>query len=310
MKKRIAVIDLGTNTFHILVKDLFEDKSSEIVYRFKKFVKLAEKGIETIHPAPYQRGLDTLKEYRAKMNELKVDEIYAIGTAALRTASNGAAFVEDVKREAGIEIQLISGSDEAELITRGVRDSIPFTDEIYLIMDIGGGSVEFIFANDSEIFWLKSFPIGAAVLKNRFHKNEPITFAEIDTLKDFLKETLQEVFEQAEKLKPTRLVGASGTFDTLVDLYFAPLGRKRGAESTYHPISNCLFFDLMESMLIKNLEQRKSMPGMSKQRSDMIVVACVLVDIVISEMKLDVIVQTDYAMKEGIFWSRLMGLEV
>jgi len=310
MKKRIAVIDLGTNTFHILVKDLFDDGSSEIVYRFKTFVKLAEKGIETIHPGSYQRGLDTLKRYSEKISELNVDEVYAIGTAALRTASNGEEFVRDVREQTGIEAKLISGAQEAELITRGVRSSIPFTDETYLIMDIGGGSVEFIFANDEEIFWLKSFPIGAAVVKNRFHQNDPISLAEIDKLKSYIKETLQEVFEQGEKLKPTRLVGASGTFDTLVDLYFYPLGRVRGEESTYHPISNCLFFDLMESILIKDLEQRKTMPGMPAQRSDMIVVACILIDVVISELKLDTIIQTDYAMKEGIFWSRQEGVMV
>lgn len=310
MKKRIAVIDLGTNTFHILVKDFFDDGRSEQVYRFKTFVKLAEKGIETIHPGSYQRGLDTLKKYGEKISELEVDEVYAIGTAALRTASNGDEFVREVKEQTGIEAKLISGASEAELITRGVRSSIPFSEETYLIMDIGGGSVEFIFANDKEIFWLKSFPIGAAVIKNRFHKKDPISFKEIDELKAFIKETLQEVFEVGKKLNPTRLVGASGTFDTLVDLYFYPLGRTRGAESSYHPISNCLFFDLMESILIKDLNQRKAMPGMPEQRSDMIVVASILIDVVISELKLEAIIQTDYAMKEGIFWSRQQGLAV
>ncbi len=310
MKKRIAVIDLGTNTFHILVKDLFEDGSDEIVYRFKTFVKLAEKGIETIHPGSYQRGLDTLKKYSEKITELKVDEVYAIGTAALRTASNGAEFIKDVKEQTGIEAKLISGADEAELITRGVRSSVPFSEKTYLIMDIGGGSIEFIFANNTEIFWLKSFPIGAAVLKNRFHITDPITFKEIDTLKAFIKETLQEVFEQGAKLKPTALVGASGTFDTLIDLYFYPLSRVRGDESTYHPISSCLFYDLIETVLIKNHAQRVAMPGMPEQRSDMIVGACILIDVVMSELRLKSIIQTDYAMKEGIFWSRQEGLAV
>lgn len=307
---RIAVIDLGTNTFHLLVKDLKEEGADELVFRHKEFVKLAEGGIGFIVEASYQRGMETLRFFAEKMNELQVDEVHAIATAALRTASNGKDFIAEVKEKVGINIKLIPGDVEAELIARGVRTSIPFSEETYLIMDIGGGSVEFIFANADEVFWLQSFPIGAAVLRNRFHIEEPISFAEIDTLKVFLKETLQVVFAEAKKHDLKVLVGASGTFDTLVDLDLFPQGKRRTDEVTHNKITKCNFFDTMESILIKNLAQRKAMLGMPEKRSDMIVVACVLIDVIVSELRIDKILQTDYALKEGVFWSRKNGLEV
>ncbi|NJK83906.1 MAG: hypothetical protein HC912_08960 [Saprospiraceae bacterium] len=150
---RYAVIDLGTNTFHLLIVEQNRQK----LYQERQFVKLAENGIEHISAAPFQRGIETMLHFHRVLKKFDVQQVQAFGTAALRTAHNGSAFIEEVEEATGIEIQLISGEREAALIQKGVAQAIPATDAHSLIMDIGGGSVEFILANQHEVFWAQSF---------------------------------------------------------------------------------------------------------------------------------------------------------
>lgn len=180
-----AVIDLGTNTFHLLIVEDNGDGSFRELYRKQHFVKLAEEGIQTIGAAAFARGLDVMESFNITLDEYKVNQLTAFGTAALRTASNGQDFVNQVKEKNGIEIELISGDREAVLIHKGVLQAVPFTSERMLIMDIGGGSVEFIIADKNQVYWAQSFPIGVAVLYKNFHQNNPITNTEIQATQAF-----------------------------------------------------------------------------------------------------------------------------
>ena len=161
-KKRIAALDLGTNTFHLLIADVLDNKF-EAVKEEQAHVKLGEGGINSglIADAPFKRGLDALQHFKSEIQRFSVDAIHATGTAALRSAKNGFAFINQVKTSTGIEIEIIDGDLEASLIYQGVRACVSLAPSA-LIMDIGGGSVEFIFCNDQTIFWKKSYPIGAA----------------------------------------------------------------------------------------------------------------------------------------------------
>ena len=165
MEHRLAVVDLGTNTFHLLIIS-FNDKNDswEEVYRERRYVYLAEDGIETIGSAAIQRGLDTLKAYALACKKYNVSKAKAFGTAALRTASNGLDFVNNAKTIFPYNIEIIDGDTEANLIAKGVALAIPSSERKQLIMDIGGGSVEFILSQSSEVIWARSFNIGVAVL--------------------------------------------------------------------------------------------------------------------------------------------------
>jgi len=134
MPNRIAVIDLGTNTFHILIAEAQADHSFKDLHRQRFFVKLAEEGIETIGQAPLDRGFKALTHFKKLIEELQVTQIKAIGTAALRTASNGPAFVQQVKEKLGFQIELISGDQEATFIHKGVSLAVPFKEQNYLLM--------------------------------------------------------------------------------------------------------------------------------------------------------------------------------
>lgn len=231
---RRAVIDLGTNTFHLLIADVGPGGSLTEVYRERIFVKLAEEGIATIGLTPFHRGITALKHYRELLNKYGVDDLQAIGTAALRTASNGPEFIMSALREASIVIQLISGDEEAGLITTGVLRAIPTPEERVLIMDIGGGSTEYIIADGTGVQWRRSFPIGVSVLFNEFHNSDPITTTEIHQLEEHLKQQLSPLAKALAAHPAHHLVGAAGTFDVLAEAL-------RDTRAIAHPTSTPSF---------------------------------------------------------------------
>jgi len=293
--KRAAVIDLGTNTFHILIAEQLADGTFQDVYRERKFVKLAEDGISKIGPNPYQRGLDALIHFQKIIQEKKVNQIKVFGTAALRTASNGKAFIQDSKEKANIEIELIAGSEEARLIHLGVTQAIQLGNEKGLIMDIGGGSVEFIIADKNQVFWAESFPIGVAVLYKTYHQDEPISTIELQILKAFFDDMLQPLFSILKKYETPNLIGASGTFDVLEKIL--PLEQKNKLSAI---IDVQHFAPLYQKVIQMNLEERRSQQDIPDTRSDMIVVALVLIDYIIHKANIKKIMVSSYAMKEGI----------
>jgi len=146
---RYAVIDMGTNTFHLLIVEQVEHGDWKQVVRHRIFVRLGEDGLRQIGKKAYKRGLDALKVFKTQIlaTGVKPHNIVANGTAALRSAVNAAAFLKDAESITGLKLHVISGEREANLIYKGVRRAVPFPENNVLIMDIGGGSVEFIIAD-------------------------------------------------------------------------------------------------------------------------------------------------------------------
>ena len=295
MENRLAVIDLGTNTFHILIAEANGSGGFKEIVRYRQFIKLAEEGIEKIGDAPFQRGLAALQYFSLLMQEEKVSKIKAFGTAALRTASNGQDFIKAAKETTGIDIQLISGDEEARLIYKGVNQAVPPAPERMLIMDIGGGSVEFIIADHSTIYWAQSFPIGVAVLFNRFHHSSPIKKEEITMVEDFLKDHLSPLEAALRQFPCRKLVGASGTFDVLEALVV-----KEKDNPIYSHFDAQLFFPLYEELIQTSLEERYEMESIPASRAEMIIVAVILIKYVLELGQIPFISVSAYAMKEGI----------
>ena len=169
---RLALIDMGTNTFHLLIVELpaAPGQPPHELLRTKAGVRLGEGGISRgeIAPAPYARALHTMAGFKEEMELHSVTQVRATATSAMRVARNGPALVREISEQFGIEVEVIAGGREAELIWRGVRQAVPLGPQRQLIVDIGGGSVEFIIANDHEIFWKQSFEIGAQRLLDQF----------------------------------------------------------------------------------------------------------------------------------------------
>ncbi|MFN3403001.1 MAG: phosphatase [Cytophagaceae bacterium] len=303
--KKIAVLDLGTNTFHLLIAE-HSDNSFKILYKEKLPVKLGQGGITkgVIAPDAYQRAIDTIGHFKKVIDRYDVTATFATGTSALRNAQNSDQLVEEIKEEYNIHIDIISGDKEAQLIYEGVKSALDLGKNTSMIMDIGGGSVEFIICNKAEVLWKKSFEIGAQRLLDGFKPFDPIKQDEISKLKNYFEEKLGELSKAVNKFKPDTLVGSSGTFDTLAEIDFLKKGHKQpeipGKEYTLTPEEfNFIYHDLLS----KNRDERLKIPGMIELRVDMIVVACVMIDYIISTYRIPKLRVSTYALKEGVLQS-------
>ncbi|CAH1002204.1 Exopolyphosphatase [Neolewinella maritima] len=292
-----AVIDLGTNTFHLLIGRVLPDQRIEEVYRERIFVKLASAGIELIGPEPFARGIAALTHFRDVLEQHAVGHVTAIGTAALRTASNGEEFVRTAELESGIIVHLIPGDTEAGYITNGVLAALPPLTDRILIMDIGGGSTEYIIASAEGVHWRRSFPIGVAVLERLFHRTDPISELEIRELETFLYKQLAPLRDALAEYPAHHLVGAAGTFDVMADVL---LDRSAIAHATSHSLDLSGLEALHFSIIAATTTERLAIAGIPPERVDLIVVAMLLIRHTIQLAGIDKITVSDYAMKEGI----------
>lgn len=294
-----GVIDLGTNTFHLLIAGLDEREQLREIFRERRFVKLAEEGIETIGRTPFQRGMQALCDYHRLLDRYQVVHIRAIGTAALRTAANGAAFIRQVREKTGIAVELISGDEEARLIYLGVQQALPAAGE-QLIVDIGGGSVEFIIAGPDGVRWARSFPIGVAVLYRQFHHRDPMPEEEIRLIRAFLQEQLAPLGAALRRFPVEMVVGAAGTFEVLAERLTTHRPTPAAAR-----LDLAAFSGLHDHIIGSTQAERLASDFIPPERVDLIVVSLVLIGFILETARAPELMVSNYAMKEGILYEMI-----
>jgi exopolyphosphatase / guanosine-5'-triphosphate,3'-diphosphate pyrophosphatase len=294
-----AIIDLGTNTFHLLI---FEGKN--VLFKESIPAKIGKGGISQgiITEDGMMRALNVLKTFRKEIDNqgVSLDKVFAVGTSAIRNAANKDEFVQRVLDETGIKIQVISGEDEAELICLGVKKAVSIT-ETSLIIDIGGGSVEFIICNDEKIFWKQSFEIGGQRLMDKFMKSDPISMRSVQMMDDFFREKLLPLANACHQYAPKVLIGSSGSFDTLIDMqYMKEKGTLPTKDEVSFEYSIQEFYRAYDELIFKNHAERMQIAGMIELRVDMIVVAMCLIRFVVQSIEIQQIRVSSYALKEGV----------
>jgi exopolyphosphatase/guanosine-5'-triphosphate,3'-diphosphate pyrophosphatase len=297
---KISVLDLGTNTFHLLILEKYADGTIQELHHEKRFVRLGKGGISQgfIAEDAYQRAFSALNDYMEIIkNHGEMNAIRATATSALRSASNGQEFIDEVKAKIGFDLEIISGDQEAELIFDGVTSDIPLGEDKCLIMDIGGGSVEFIIGSERGIRWKQSFEIGAQRLFDLFYKEDPIPKKSIKELHYYLGEMLHSLKREVKNHQPKILIGSSGTFDTIWDMHIA--GRTE-AGSRVREINYMGFHQILKPLVSLNQSERLKIAGMIPERVDMIVVASILVDFVFRLVNPNILQLSNSALKEGV----------
>lgn len=306
---RIAVIDLGTNTFHLLIAEV-NDTSFTVIHRMKIGVKIGERGINQgyIVPEAIERAKEALLRFKRVMKDFLVENIYTTATSAIRNAKNGKALAYELEQLIGIKIRIITGHEEAEFIYYGVKHAMDLGDEVSLVMDIGGGSIELIIGNAHQEYWKESYEVGGQRLVERFQKNDPISLEEIDGLQSYLDEELIGLKTVIAKYQPTVLVGSSGTFDTLSEIYQMENGIEKKLDQTEFPLPYSNFKAMLKSIISKNKEERLLIPGMIELRVDMIVVASLLVNYILDVSQIKKLRVSAYALKEGVLLHTLHNI--
>ena len=299
--RKIAIIDLGTNTFHLMIAEV-ENQQAHVVHKEKVAVKIGEGGINDrrIIEAAQERAIAALLHFKQVMQGQSVTEVYANATSAIRNAHNSQQITQKIKEETGIEVNVISGTEEAELIFLGVKQAMDLgSGPASMVMDIGGGSVEIVIGNNQNIHFRQSFEIGAQRLLDLFHKHDPMLSREVTRLENYLEEVLQPLTEAVRKYEPTTLVGSSGSFDTLSDIYCAQEGIIKIPTASEAPLTVESYLRIHQDLLMKDKIERLAIPGMIPLRVDMIVVASCLINWVIQKYKLQHIRVSAYSLKEG-----------
>jgi exopolyphosphatase/guanosine-5'-triphosphate,3'-diphosphate pyrophosphatase len=308
--KRAAVIDLGTNTFHLLMVELL-DNGFEILYKEKVPVKLGKGGISqnTITANAQKRAFHTIGHFKSLIDGENIDQIHVFATSAIRNAENGVGFVKEVQNRFDLKVNVIDGDHEAQLIYEGIRFSGSLNEDTALMMDIGGGSVEFIIGNEKEALWKQSFEIGGQRLLDLFPYHDPILPEEVDQLDTFLNKQLAPLVEAIEHFKPAQLVGASGTFDTLTDMYYASLHQTRRKTERNFILPLTAFEAMAENLKVLDKSERLKIPGMIPMRVEMIVVAVCLIGNILRHFETKELVCSTYALKEGVIAQLLHARE-
>ncbi|HDR68192.1 MAG TPA: phosphatase [Bacteroidaceae bacterium] len=296
----IAVLDFGTNTFNLLIAEK-KLHGFEILYSGKEGVKLGRSGIQKriITGEAMERGFSAIEKHLETIRKYGAHEVYAFATSAIRSAVNGNEFVRKAEQRFGFSVQVINGDREAELIYKGVRQAVSFTANNTMILDIGGGSVEFIICKSDNLFWKHSFDIGMARVLEQFDLSDPVTDEDIESLERFFETELHLLFDMVNRFHPEMLIGASGTFDTLRSLIM----HKKVLRDNDRPGIEITMQDygmIHRELLLSTLEKRKVMPGMEPVRVEMIVPATIFVNFIIHSCGIKRLYQSSYALKEGV----------
>lgn len=308
--KTLAIIDLGTNTFHLLIARIDEREDFSIEQKFKEPVKLGEGGINSgrISDAAFQRGLRALKKFRKLILSKKADEVRAFATSAIRSAENGPDFVKAAKEQAQIDIRIINGNEEAALIYEGVKNGVqlPYVQDT-LLMDIGGGSVEFIVSRDGTPMLLRSIPIGAARMLEYIDPSDPITNSQLKRTEAYIRDKVHGLLQELKEFNLTFLVGSSGSFETLGAMIAVANGDLLSSvKLNSYRFTPSQFKSIHKKLVNASRRQRLDIGGMDSMRVDMIVMASIMVNLIVKELPIKELMVSVYALKEGILYNYII----
>lgn len=299
---RVAFIDCGTNTFNLLIVELKNDKNIKTIFSTRVPVKLGDNTINKgyISADSFERGINTLSFFRENINKFEVRKVLAFATSAIRDAKNKDNFINEANLTSEIQLEVIDGDREADLIYYGVKSALTLKKSISLIMDIGGGSIEFILANKNGILWKHSFSIGVARLNQKFIYSDPIQLSEIKLIYNYLNQELYPLFEAAKKYPPYELIGSSGVFESLIELiHFEFNGDKLVDSKIEYPINIDLFLNILKIILNSTLDERLKIKGLINMRIDTIVISCLMIDFILNSFSLSRMRMTTFSLKEG-----------
>ncbi|MDB5145610.1 MAG: exopolyphosphatase [Mucilaginibacter sp.] len=295
-------MDLGTNTFHLLIAEGDIDNFKEIVHQHIA-VKLGEGGINKgiILPAAFERGINTMKDFHRLIVSCGAQWVKAIATSALRNASNGQEFINRVETETGIEIEIVDGNREADFIYAGVKASGLLSTQNSLIIDIGGGSVEFIIGNKEQMIWKQSFEIGAARLMERFHHTDPIPPASIEAMELYLENTLTDLFKAVEETPVNNIIGSSGAFETFAELIESErIDTFDLKKIKVYDFDEEELLTVTDRLILSSHSEREGNKGIIPVRVDMIVVASIITRYIMQRLDVHDVSLCTYSLKEGV----------
>lgn len=299
-----ASIDVGANTFRLLIAEVKKGKIIDI-FSDRKITRLGNKVSQTgrLQVKNIDESIKALKEFASMISKYNVEHIRAIATSALREASNSDTFIHRVNDETGIKIDVISGEKEAELNLKGILLSFSepkYLNKTLLILDIGGGSTEWILYKGEHSIRMGSIPVGVIKFTENFLRTDPISNNDLSDMKNEMYLVIKKLEPEINELisEKTELIGTGGTFTTLasIDLKLDEYSREK---IHMHRISLSRLKKMSEFLLPLTLEERKKVKGLEPQRADLIIPGLLFTINVMDFFHFTEMIISDYGLLEG-----------
>jgi exopolyphosphatase/guanosine-5'-triphosphate,3'-diphosphate pyrophosphatase len=298
---KIAAIDIGSNSIHMVIARVGR-RGFEIVDRAKEMVGLGRSTLThgRLSPAAIDSGFRTLETFKRLAEEHHADPILAVATSAVREARNGGDFALRVWDRLGLHIDVITGSAEAKLIFLAAAHAMDFRRQRPVVIDVGGGSVEMIAGRGNEIRWIESFKLGVVRLTERFLHSDPPTAREVEALRAYVERVLANVSRRVRRLRPTLVVGTSGTLLNLTSMAAALEAGKPPTRLHNRVLSLRGLERVRELVLARSSEERAKMAGLDRRRADLIPAGALLAEALLRGFGVQQLRACDWALREGM----------
>jgi exopolyphosphatase/guanosine-5'-triphosphate,3'-diphosphate pyrophosphatase len=299
---RLAAIDIGTNSVHMIVVKLRPDSSFEVIDREKEMVRLGAGGLDgkALTQEAMHATLHVLSKFRRLAESHSVDRILAAATSATREAENGGDFLRAIAEQTGIRARVISGTEEARLIHLAAAYGTGASGEATVVVDIGGGSVEITRGVGPTIDVGRSFKLGVIRLTERYVKSDPIAPREERKLVRHIAGELGDYLDKISNSGFDRLVGTSGTILSLGTVALAADGRPANTALRNRRISAKLLHRVRRTLAGLNLEKRLRVPGLDPRRADLCVSGAILIDEIVRRLEASELTLCDLSLREGL----------
>lgn len=302
--ENLAVIDLGSNSVRMTISRISDDGTYETVAQEKKYVRLSENmGVEKIlQPEAIERTISALKNFKTIYSKLDHLNIVAVATAAVRQATNQKQFLKRVKNDIGINLNVISGTREAYYDYVGVSETLPATNAV--IIDTGGASAEIVLVQNGKVSNLISIPIGSVTLSSKFDLADDIAATEVFKAMIFVNKIFQSVWWLRNGLN-LPIIGLGGSNRTLAKINRRFNNLLDTNDIHGYQLRDDAINETFERIIGMNLDERKKVPGINKERADIIVGGLIPVILLMNYLDSDRIMFSTSGLREGILFERL-----
>ena len=298
---KIGAIDIGTNSMRLLIADYNDNK----IENRKKYINTTRigQGVDQdgyITNEALERNLKALKEFSDKCNEEKCEKVYCMGTSALRDSKNGQDFINKAKKLTNIDVKIICGEEESNLGFMGVLEGTEGDKkEDILVIDIGGGSTEFVVGNEDGIKFCKSENVGALRMTEKFITTDPISDEEFNSMTSFIEEVISSTINKLETMNISKLVGIGGAITSLSainqQLEVYSMEKVHNSVVTKKDLEK-----ILQNLKIMTLNDKKTLNGLQPKRADIITAGVKILHIVMEKLEIEKIMISEYDNLEGL----------
>lgn len=310
MPETLAAIDVGTNSFHLVVARLLGNGRFSIIAKEKSTVRLGESAaqIKRLTEQAMARGVEAMRLFKL-VAERTGSPIRAVATSAVREAANREQFIERVRGATGIEIEVISGFEEARLIYLGILQALPVYSDRVALFDIGGGSTEFLVGEQGRVLYANSYKIGAIRMTQRFFPDERVTSEQVARCRTFLQGEIYHATEEIARSGSKQLIASSGTAQTIAAMALAARGEATPESLNGISVSLREIASVTQQIVrARGNEERAALPGVDPRRADILSAGAITLQTIVEACGAEGITISGYALREGIILDTIQKL--